>query len=178
MKKLTKNEVFVLKQLVEDPSTTNQDISDKLDLTPQGIGKIRKQLFEKGYIRTQELGLDYEKLGINIHAIAMVKILPSVFKNFKNNELDKVLQPINAIRSYAIPETDITHIIIYAFKDIKEYDTYFRNILEEFGDYVEIKHTFVLSSRSVIKSSSTLMFLDILNNLEKYHVNNKNGTGP
>ncbi len=82
MMKLTKNETFVLKFLVEDPSTTNQDISEKLDITPQGAGKIRKQLFEKKYIQTQELGLDYEKLGINIHAIAMVKILPSVFKKY------------------------------------------------------------------------------------------------
>jgi DNA-binding Lrp family transcriptional regulator len=178
MMKLTKNETFVLKLLVGDPSSTNQDISEKLDITPQGVGKIRKQLFEKGYIKTQELGLDYEKLGINIHAIAMIKILPSVFKKFKNNELDKVLQPINAIRSYAIPETDITHIIIYAFKDIKEYDSYFRNILEEFGDYVEIKHTFVLSSGSVIKSSSTLMFLDVLNKLENDNTNRKIDTKP
>ena len=165
MKKLTKNETFVLKLLTEDPSTTNQDISEKLDLTPQGVGKIRKQLFEKQYIRTQELHLDYEKLGIGIHAITMIKILPSVFKKFKKNELDKVLKPINAIRSYAIPETDITHIIIYAFRNIKEYETYFRNILEEFGDYVEIKHTFVLSSGSIIKSSAKLMFLDVLNKL-------------
>lgn len=165
MKKLTKNEKFVLKLLTEDPSSTNQDISEKLDLTPQGIGKIRKQLFEKKYIRTEELHLDYEKLGIDIHAIAMIKILPSVFKKFKNNELDKVLKPINAIRSYAIPETDITHIIIYAFRNIKEYEAYFRNILEEFGGYVEIKHTFVISSGSIIKSSAKLMFLDVLNRL-------------
>lgn len=174
MMKLTKNEVFVLKLLVENPSSTNQEISDNLDITPQCVGKIRKQLFEKGYIKTQELGLDYEKLGIDIHAIAMVKILPSVFKKFNNSELDKVLKPINAIRSYAIPETNITHIIIYAFKDIKEYDAYFRNILEEFGDYVEIKHTFVMSSGSVIKSSSTLMFLDVLNGLVNENANTIN----
>lgn len=156
----------MLKLLVKNPSSTNQELSDMVGVTPQGIGKIRKQLLEKGYIKTHELGLDYEKLGINIHAIAMIKILPSVFKKFKKNKLDNVLQPINAIRSYAIPETDVTHIIIYAFKDIKDYESYFRNILEEFGDYVEIKHTFVLSSGSIIKSSSKLMFLDVLDKLD------------
>lgn len=166
MTKLTGNENFVLRLLVDDPLMTNQDIAKKLKITAQGVGKIRKQLYEKGLIKTQELNLDYEKLGINIHTIALIKILPSVFKNFDNNELDKVIKPVNAIRSYAILETDITHIIIYAFKDIKEYDSYFRNILEEFGDYVEIKHTFVFSSGSVIKSSSRLMFLDALGNLQ------------
>lgn len=163
--KLTGNEKFVLRLLVDDPLMTNQDIAKKLKITSQGVGKIKKQLYEKGLIKNHELSLDYEKLGVNIHTIALIKILPSVFKKFKNNELDKVIKPINAIRSYAIPETDITHIIIYAFKDIKEYDSYFRNILEEFGDFVEIKHTFVFSSGSILKSSSRLMFLDVLDKL-------------
>ncbi len=164
--KLTENEQFALRLLVEDPLITNKDIAKKLKITSQGVGRIRKQINDKGIIKNQELSLDYEKLDINIHAIALIKILPSVFKKFKNNKLDKVLKPKNAIRSYAIPETDITHIIIYAFRNIKEYDTYFRNILEEFGDYVEIKHTFVLSSGSIIKSSSKDMFLDVLDKLK------------
>ncbi|MBO1225514.1 MAG: Lrp/AsnC family transcriptional regulator [Candidatus Scalindua sediminis] len=164
--KLTENEQFALRLLVEDPLITNKDIAKKLKITSQGVGRIRKQINDKGIIKNQELSLDYEKLDINIHAIALIKILPSVFKKFKNNKLDKVLKPTNAIRSYAIPETDITHIIIYAFRNIKEYDTYFRNILEEFGDYVEIKHTFVFSSGSIIKSSSKDMFLDVLGELK------------
>ena len=164
--KLTENERFALRLLVEDPLITNKDIAKKLKITSQGVGKIRKQLYKKGIIKSHELRLDYEKLGVNILAIAMIKILPSVFKKFKKNELDKVLKQMNVIRSYAIPETDITHIILYAFRNIKEYDSYFRNILEEFGDYVEIKHTFVLSSGSIIKSSSKDMFLDVLDKLK------------
>ncbi len=164
--KLTENEQFTLRLLVEDPLITNKDIAKKLKITSQGVGRIRKQINKKGIIKSHELRLDYEKLGVNILAIAMIKILPSVFKKFKKNELDKVLKQMNVIRSYAIPETDITHIILYAFRNIKEYDTYFRNILEEFGDYVEIKHTFVLSSGSIIKSSSKDMFLDVLDKLK------------
>ena len=160
--KLTKNEKRVLKLLVKNPLVINSDVSKKLKITSQAVGKIRKQLYEKGIIKNHELRLDYDKLDINVLAIALVKILPSVFKRFKDNELNKVVRPVNAIRSYAIPETDITHIIIYAFRNIKEYDTYFRNILDEFGDYVEIKHSFVLSSKSVIKSSSMDMLLDVL----------------
>ncbi len=166
--KLTKNEKLVLTLMVKSPLMTNMDIAKKLKITSQGVGKIRKQLYKKGIIKSHELRLDYEKLGVNILAIAMIKILPSVFKKFKKNELDKVLKQMNVIRSYAIPETDITHIILYAFRNIKEYDSYFRNILEEFGDYVEIKHTFVLSSGSIIKSSSKLMFLDVLDKLRSW----------
>jgi len=170
MAKLTKNEKLVLMHLVTEPLATNQGIADKLAITSQGVGKIRKQLFEKKIIKDQELSLNYEELGINVQAIAMMKILPSVFKKFKkndlNNDLDKVLKPINAIRTYAIPETDITHIILYAFRNIDEYDTYFRSILEEFGDYVEIKHTFVFSSRGILKSTAKPMLLNVLEKLE------------
>ena len=165
--KLTKNEISVLKLLVENPLATNQAISVKLGITPQGVGKIKRQLIEKGFIKDQEVIVDYEKLSINIHAIALIKVLPSVFKKFTNNELDKVIKPVNAIRSYAIPETDVTHIIIYAFRNIKEYESYFRDILENFGDYVEIKHTFVFSSGSIVKSSAKLMLLDVLKKLEQ-----------
>jgi len=164
--KLGKNEKFVLMLLIKNPLITNKEIAKKLKITSQGVGKIRKQLYKKGIIKNHELVLDYEKLGVNILAIAMIKILPSVFKKFKKNELDEVLKNMNVIRSYAIPETDITHMILYAFRNIKEYDIYFRNILEKFGDYVEIKHTFVLSSGSKIKSSSKDIFLDVLDKLK------------
>jgi hypothetical protein len=104
-------------------------------------------------------------LDINVHVIALVKILPSACKKCKKKELNNVIKPINAIRSYAIPESDITHIIIYTIRNIKEYDRYFRNILDKFGDHVEIKKTFVLSSGSIIKSSSKDMFSDVLDKL-------------
>jgi DNA-binding Lrp family transcriptional regulator len=163
--KLTYNELRTLRLLVQDPNLANSDISESLEITAQGVGKIRKQLIAKGLIKSHELYLDYEMLDINVHVIALVKILPSAFKKYKKKELNNVIKPINAIRSYAIPESDITHIIIYAFRNIKEYDRYFRNILDKFGDHVEIKKTFVLSSGSIIKSSSKDMFSDVLDKL-------------
>jgi DNA-binding Lrp family transcriptional regulator len=163
--KLSANEKQTLRLLVRDPNLTNNDISESLEITAQGVGKIRKQLSIKGLIESQELNLDYEKLDINIQVIALMKILPSAFKKFKKKELDSLTKPTNAIKSYAIPKTDITHIIIYAFKNIKEYDKYFRDILDKFGDTVEIKDSFVLSSESIIKSSSKDMFLNVLDNM-------------
>ena len=53
--KLTKNEVSVLKLLVENPLATNQVTAARLGITPQGVGKIKKQLIEKGFIKNQEI---------------------------------------------------------------------------------------------------------------------------
>jgi DNA-binding Lrp family transcriptional regulator len=163
--KLSKNENGVLKLLVEDPQSTNSDIARKLKLTAQGVGKIKNQLYEKGIIKGYELHLDYEKLGISIHAIALIKILPSAFKRFKKQELDNIIRPNNAIRSYAIQETDVTHIIKYAFNNLTEYDTYFRNILSKFGNYIEVKDSFILSTEGIIKSTSLGLFSEALDKL-------------
>ena len=40
-----------------------------------------------------------------------------------------------------------------------------RKLLKEFGEFVEIKHAFVFSSGSIIKSSSKDLFLNILEEL-------------
>ncbi|MBR9676154.1 AsnC family transcriptional regulator [Candidatus Woesearchaeota archaeon] len=163
--KLNRHQKFTLRMLVENPTVTNSEIAHKLSITSQAVGKIRKQLVLNGFIKDQELILNYEKLGIEVHSISLIKVLPHATKAFKKNELNEVLQPVNAIRSYALPETDVTHVIIYAFKNIYEYDTYFRNLLKKFEGYIEIKHTFVFSSRSIIKSSSKNLFLNMLEEL-------------
>ena len=64
-------------------------------------------------------------------------------------------------------QTDVTHIIIYAFKNIKEYDNFFKKIYEDFGETVEIKNSYVFSSGSIIKSSSKDIFLKTISELMK-----------
>jgi len=165
--KLNKNEKFVMKILLENPELGSREIGTKLNITSQAVGKIKKQLTSKGIIKNNELAIDYEKLGVKMHAIALIKIHPSKLNKSKLIELrEKVLSPINAIRSYAIPQTDVTHIIIYAFRDIKEYDDYFKKIKKEFEEIVEIKNSYVFSSGSIIKSSPKELFLKIINELD------------
>lgn len=160
--KLTENEKSTLRFLVKNPLRTNSDIAKELKLTAQGVRKIRSKLYDKGIIKGYELNLDYEKLDLNIHVIALIKIPPSAFKKFKKNELNLVLKSKHAVRSYEILETDVTHVVKYAFKNIKEYHLYFRSVLGKFGDYVQIKHSFVLSSEGMLKSSSMDLFLEAL----------------
>ena len=170
--KINKNEMSVLRILLKDSDKRDSEIAKDLDITSQAVGKIRKQLFSKGIIKTTELTIDYEKLGVSVHAIALIKILPKAYENMIISKRinERVLKPINAIRSYSIPQTDVTHIIIYAFSNIKEYDDYFKEIQKEFGELVEIEDTYVFSSGSILKSSSKDVFLKVLEELKEYSV--------
>ncbi len=165
--KLNDNEKFVLKCILENPTIPNSKIAEQLNITSQAVGKIRRKLKKEGCIKNQELILDYEKMGVDLHAIALIKILPKASRVFKHHELDRILQPPNVIRSYSIPQTDVTHIMIYAFRNIGEYDRYFRNLQDELGEYFEIKGTYVFSSSSIVKSSSRDLFLKLLNEAKK-----------
>ena len=160
--KLNENERFTLKLMLENPEISNAEIAGKLKITPQAVGKIKKQIALKGIIKRNELVLDYEKMGINIFTITLIKIMPKAFKKFKSKELSKLLQPVNAIQSFIIPQTNVTHAIIYAFRNIEEYETYFKTLQTKLGDLIEIKEAYVVSPKSILKTSSAELFLKLL----------------
>ncbi|GBE19483.1 hypothetical protein BMS3Abin17_00206 [archaeon BMS3Abin17] len=165
--KINRNEKFLLRLLLENPDMGNNEISERLKITPQAVGKIRKQLISKEIIKSSELTIDYEKFGVGLHALVLIKVHPAALKKNLNKLKSNVLKPVYAIRSYALPQTDVTHIIIYAFKNIREYDDYFKKMQEDFGELVEIKNSYVFSSRSIIKSSSKDLFIKLLSEMSK-----------
>ena len=156
-----RNELLVLKEMLKNPLGSNSEIARKINITSQGVGKIKEKLYSEGIIKSSEFYIDYTKFGIDLHQIALIKILPKASRDKQKYDLlvSRVLKPKNAIRSYSVPQTDVTHIVIYAFKNVKEYDEFFKKIQEDYGELVEIADTFVLSSESIIKSSSKDLFL-------------------
>jgi len=160
--KLTKNEERTLGLILLKPNIKNQEIADKLSLTSQAIGKIKQNLRKKGILKGYEAILDYEKMGIKLFALSLVKIMPKAFRKYEKEEINKMLQPSNVITLFTIPQTNITHIILYAFRDIAEYDNYFRILQSKLAGLIEIKETYVFSNESFIKNSSVDLFFKIL----------------
>lgn len=160
--KLNDNEKFTLTLMLKNPSISNTEIANKLRISTQAVGKIKKQIISKGFVEKQELVLNYGVIGIKLFAIALIKIMPKAFKKIKAKELNKLLQPVNVIQSYTIPQTTVTHIIIYAFRDVEEYESYFKTLQTELGELIEIRETYVLSPKSILKSSSKDLFLKTL----------------
>ena len=73
--KLTKNENNLLELIIKNPKISNKEIAKKLNITSQAIGKIKKNLNNKGLIDGYETILNYKKVDITCFAFTLVKII-------------------------------------------------------------------------------------------------------
>lgn len=144
--KLTINEKKVLKLLIEDARSTDSEIARKLKISPPGVRKIRKKL-EIDYIKEYRTIIDYEKIGIEIFAIAHVKILDQ-----------EMLKSRNIIGAFEINQSDISHILILGFNNINNLDLFKRKNKEK----LIFSQIYTLSKESFLKNSPTNLIKDEL----------------
>ena len=88
--------------------------------------------------------------------------MPKAFRKYDKDEINRIIQPPNVIALFTVPQTTITHIILYAFRNIAEYDHYFRTLQEKLAGLMEVKESYVFSNNSYIKNSSRDLFFKIL----------------
>lgn len=167
MEQLTRNEKKVLKFLIENARITDTEIAKKLNITPQAVGKIRKKLENSGIIEGYTAKINYEKIGINVFAIGLFKFVPEVWKELKGKDIEedinKRIKGEHIIGFYRVPEGDVTHIVIYGFRNLDELDSYFHKLQTERGYISELRKLYILSSKSIKKDSPKDLILKILN---------------
>ena len=159
---LTRNERRVLKFLIENGRVTDAELSKKLKITSQAIGKIRKKLEREGIIKGYSTTIDYEKIGIKVFAIALFKFIPEVWKTMKDKDVDKRIIGPNIISFYRIPEGDVTHIVVYGFRNLDELDHYFHVLQTERGHISEIRKLYIFSAKSLKKDSPNDLCIKVL----------------
>jgi DNA-binding Lrp family transcriptional regulator len=164
--KLTKNEKRVLKLLLENARIPDSTIAEKLKISSQAIGKIRRKL-EKSVIDSYTVNLNFAKLGIQTFAIALAKITPEGMDKGELEVEKKLLDDPNIIHIYRLPNQNTTHIIIYGFKDLNELDNYFHSARkkQELHNLIENKDLFTFSHNSLIKSNPAQLFNKIIDEL-------------
>ncbi len=167
MIKLTRNERKTLKFLIQNGRISDAEIARKLNITAQAVGKIRRKLEDDGIIKSYTTHVDYQKLGINVFAIAMFRIIPESWKTVTERDIrDRVKGP-HIINFYRLSEGDVTHLLVYAFKDLSDLDNYFHVLQTERGHISELRRLYVFSSQSVVKESSKELLLKIIDEFGK-----------
>jgi DNA-binding Lrp family transcriptional regulator len=165
--RLTKNEKRVLKFLLKDARMSDSAIAEKLAISSQAVGKIRRKL-EDTVISSYTIKLDYSKMGLQIFAITLSKLTP---EGLDQGELDvekKMMDEPNIIQIYRIPSGSSTHVIFYGFNDMDELDTFFHSAKkrQDLHRFIENKDMFTFSHNSLIKNDSSPLFQKIIDGLE------------
>lgn len=165
-RKLTKNEKAVLCQLVDDCRTPDIRIAEKLKITTQAVGKIRKRLENEGIITGYCAMLDFEKIGVKVFALALVK---TTFKAWQDNANDLIKGIKGApyiIEAFRIPRQDVSLVVLFGFKNMEEMEGYFHS-LQSMTENTEIVDIFTFSSSSIIKMSPKDTFKRVITKPEE-----------
>ena len=163
--KLISSEKQVLKFLIENGRVSDREISRKLGITSQAVGKIRRKLESNSIIKGYSTQVDYGKLGINVLAIALFKFTPESRKTLKEGDIEERVKGSHIISFYRVPEGDVTHIVTYGFRSLEELDHYFHILQTERGHISEIKKLYLLSAKSMRKNSDKELFLKIIDEI-------------
>lgn len=157
--KLTNNDKKTLMLLLEDGRMTDTAIAKKLGITKQAVGRIRKKMKKKGIIRRYTTQLDYERLGVHTFAIVLASLTDKWLKKGELEATEQLVKDPNIIRVFRVSRGEISHIIVYAFKNLAELENYFQRPLQ---NGLVIKQIHTCSHLGMSKDENKELFEKIL----------------
>ncbi|HLD19311.1 MAG TPA: Lrp/AsnC family transcriptional regulator [Candidatus Nanoarchaeia archaeon] len=165
--KFTENEKKVVKSLIENARTSDAHIGRKLNISLQAVRKIRKKLEHEGIITGYSTQIDYEKIGMSVFAVALLEVQAEAWEKFGGRAVNSVLMHPNAIKFYRIPQADITHLIIYGFRNLAEYNDFFEAIQEQQARYIRVKGLYTISNKNFARKSASDLIRKLLDEAGK-----------
>ena len=149
--KLTKNDITVLKKILDSRSIPDSDIAKSMQLSPQAIFKIRSKLENSGIIQGYMPIIDFKKIGITVMALIVVKISSKIWKSYSDEQIsDKITKAPYVINAYRVSEENTSHVILLAFRNNTQKEKYISEIQTKFAEDVEVKSIFTFSTDKII----------------------------
>lgn len=141
--KLDRFDQHILEILQQDGRINNQDLADRIGLSPSPCLRRVRALEESGLIEGYRAVLDAKKLGLNLMAlvhIAMDKHTPERFANFESlvNDLPEVLECL------LITGQDADYQLKVAVRDMDHYQALLLNRLTRIEGVTGVHSSFVL----------------------------------
>ncbi|MBD3387993.1 MAG: winged helix-turn-helix transcriptional regulator [Candidatus Altiarchaeales archaeon] len=164
--KLSVNERKVLAHLIGDGRISCTEIARNLGITSQAVGKIKDKLEKEGFIQGYTAEVDFEKLGVNVFAIAFFNFKSGSWSRLERQDIMQRVKGPHLVRVYRLSEGDITHMVVYGFRSVKEMEHYFQVLQTEREHISELKKVYVISSESILKDSPKELFLKLIDELD------------
>jgi len=165
--KLTKNEIFVLKKILDTKHIPDSDIAKSMQLSPQAIFKIRKKLEDCGIIKGYMPIIDFKKLGINIMTLIIIRLSSCMWKSFSDNQIsEKISKTLYVIDAYRVADENASHIILLGFRDTAQKEKYISEIQTKFAEEIQIKGIYNFSVDKIISHSPLGLLHEIIDKKE------------
>lgn len=165
--KFTENEKKVIKALLENARTSDAQIGRKLNISLQAVRKIRKKLEHEGVITGYSTQIDYEKIGMSVFAVALLEVQADAWEKYGGRTINNTLMHPNAIKFYRVPQADVTHLIIYGFRTLNEYNDFFESMQEQQARFIRIKGLYPLSNKNFARKSASDLIRKLLDEAGK-----------
>ncbi len=146
---LTKNEKRVLQFLLENSRLTDTNIAEKLNISSQAVGRIRKELEEEKVIESYRAKLNSNKLGIKVFTLIKISIL----KESKKKEIEQEIMALkNTIVFIKTMDGDMNYTLIMGFPLLEEMED-FINGETELRKNIIVKEVIPYCQKNVLKNS-------------------------
>ena len=151
--KLIQNEKKFLKCIIENARFTDTAGSEKLKISMQAVGKMRRKLESAGFIKRYCVQLDYESLGIRVFSVALFRLSPAGWQYYRDPA--RLLKDMshNLIMLVQPQQGAVSHIAVHGFRNLAELDNYFRILNSYFSKLIEIRDIWSIPSSSALKGS-------------------------
>ena len=155
----TKNEKEIIRLLLDNGRISDMEMAANLKISAQAVGKIRKKLEDKEIIEGYSCNLNFEKMGIGMLCVCMMKFKDKFYETIENHNVNEFLEKIPASIFTCIPaSSEISVISLYGFRNAKEMERYAHLMKTKLHEYVEVVRIFSFSPYSLVKINPTNLF--------------------
>lgn len=164
MKELTKKEKDVLQQLIHNGRISDTNISKSMNVTQQAVHQMRTRLETQGIIEGYLPIINFKKIGINLFHFIGMKINPSLWKKFSEQEINQKLCEIPFLfMAFRIPSSEISYLLIFGFKNIEEEEIFTKKLETKLSGELEIIWSYTSSTNNLLAYDGLNLVFHALN---------------
>jgi DNA-binding Lrp family transcriptional regulator len=165
--KLTEHDRDVLRTIIEHAKIPDSKIADTMGISPQAVFKIRSKLEDLGIIQGYTPIIDFKKIGIQVLAILVIRVLPPVWEKYSDELVSERISKIPyLISAYRVADAQASHILHMGFRDTVQKEQYIAQIQTKYANDIEIKEVYTFSTDKIITQNPISLLNEIIDKKE------------
>lgn len=149
--KLTENDKEVLRKIIEQAKIPDSKIAGDIGISPQAVFKIRTKLEQLGIIKGYTPIIDFKKIGIQVLALLVIRLKPSVWDRYYDDLVSERISKIPyIIAAYRVSDARASHILLIGFRDTSQKEKYLSQMQTKSANEIEIKEVYTFSADKII----------------------------